>query len=460
MLALEGEFPYQQFARHKILRRKRTAVIAPPGAGKTRPIVQALDELGCLGNPEFPVLVICSGPAIATWDRQIPLWAESGSDKIVEIVRGNKKQRTAHWLSINANVYVTNFSIFLRDFDLIRRIPWSAVVADEYHKTMRRRKSKTYRSFLSLTRKLPVVVLASGSLVRRDASSMFTAFQIIHPQHFSSYWRFVNTFCWVDDTGFGKRVYGVRNARALRELMDRYLAYIPPEVVADQLPEGRRVRVAAEMTPKQLRAYKLVENEMMLEVNKGKDIILTSTVLAKLVLLRQILCCPATVDPELGMGGGFEVLWDQLEEDPHVVIFVPFRNACDELQKELIDRNFFNTFIIRGGVSSEDQKTIIQQFEETEGILICTIQYAESFDLASCKTAWFLGYDLTVDQNEQAEGRIRRAISLHRFVQWKYITYDCSVDNHFLAKLNEDAVNAKLILRRPEDFIRALKGTT
>jgi hypothetical protein len=261
------------------------------------------------------------------------------------------------------------------------------------------------------------MVLATGSLMRRDASSMFTAFQLCDQKLFSSYWRFVKTFCHFDDTGFGRRIFGVRNAQKLRELMDVFFAYIPPEVVADQLPNGRRYGIDVEITPEQKRLYKQLEEDMMVVVEHdgGLNVIMTPTILARMTKQRQLLCCPRILDPNFGMGAGYEAIVDRLDMDDHVAIFVPFRPAVDLIVEDLIMKGY-----------------------------------------KAIKNSYFLGYDLSVDQNEQAEGRTRRAISKHEYVSWGYIKTDTMIDEHFLNKLGEDASNVRLVLQRPEGYIRKL----
>lgn len=458
-------FPYQEFATNKVVELRRTAVIAPPGAGKTRPVIEGLDELGCF---EKSMLIICSGPAIPAWFRQIPLWLDAPEvrDEIF-VVQGNRADRMDMWqqaAQFERGIYITNFNLFYRDFGAIQATPWNTVVADEYHKVMRSHqavntktgKAKTFGLFKRLTRHTPNLVLTTGSLMRRDASSMFTAFQSIAPKTFTSYWRYVNQFCFVDDTGFGKRVGGVRNAQQLRDMMDRFFAYIPSEVVADQLPEGRRLPIMVDLTKEQFSIYKDIEHEMMAEV--GDTIIVTPTIFSKITRLRQLLCCPKILDPSLGMGAGYEAIVDRLDQQDHVAIFVPFRPACDYIAEDLKKKGYKNVFILRGGVDHVEQAKLTQQFRETRGIVVGTIQYAESFDLETCDTSYFLGYDLTVDQNEQAEGRTRRAISEHKFVTWNYIKTDTSIDLHFLSKLREDERNVQLVMGRPEEYIRRLKG--
>ena len=470
-MTLPKAFTYQEYERQKVRDLRRTAVIAPPGSGKTRPIIEGVNDLDGWNKL---VLVLCSGPAIATWLTQVPLWLQAPEySDYIRIVRGNKGDRIDLWeqaYNEGFGTFVTNFAIFYRDFDMINRIPWITVIADEYHKTMRNhkidtkgkdgiRRLKTYGMFKKMTRHTPNLVPLTGSLVRRNASSMFTAFQMVDPFIFRSYWKFVSTYCFIDDTTFGKQVHGVKNAQALRTVMDRYFAYVPPEVVADALPEGRRYGIDVEPTPEQQKIYRDLQEEMLSILPSG-EIIVTPTVLAKITRQRQLLCCPRILDPSLGMGAGFETIVDRLDNDNHVAIFVPFRPACDFVQDELQRLGWENTFVLRGGVSPEEQIEITQQFRETRGIMICTIAYAESFDLETCKTSYFLGYDLTVDQNEQAEGRTRRAISEHEFVTWGYIKTHTPLDEYFLAKLGDDQRNAHLILQRPEEYIRMLLQET
>lgn len=462
------QFTYQAYAYHKVITRRKTAVIGPPGCGKTRPIIEGITELNGWGC----ALILCTGPAVATWTRQLGTW---GDIYDATVVTGDAVKRKAFWCQAAAQkngVYICNFSVFYRDYDLISDVPWETVIADEYHKVMRSHKIhakkragqpaqlKTYGKFKQMTRHVPNMVLATGSLMRRDASSMFTAFQLCDQKTFSSYWRFVKTFCHFDDTGFGRRIYGVKNAQRLREIMDVFFAYIPPEVVADQLPEGHRYGIDVEIDAEQKRLYQQLEDDMMVVVehDEGLNVIMTPTILARLVKLRQLLCCPKILDPSFGMGAGYEAILDRLDNDDHVVIFVPFRPAVDYIVKDLRKRGYM-AWGLYGGYTHEEHQAIIDTVKGEKGILVCTIAYAESFDLETMNNSYFLGYDLSVDQNEQAEGRTRRAISEHKLVSWGYIKTSTPVDEHFLAKLGEDAHNVRLVLQRPEGYIRKLLGT-
>lgn len=467
MNQLEPEFVYQGFVRQKVVRKGRTAVIAVPGAGKTRPIIDALVELGLVNGglgtmfPKGSILVMCSGPAVATWKRQIPQWANiEGLEDRIYIVKGSAVKRRAMWLhaSVKPGIFIINFSIFWRDYKTIKTLRWAAIIADEYHKAMRSRKSATYGYFKSMTLHSDVMILATGSIISKDPTSMFTAFQLVAPKVFTSYWKFVETYCIVNASQFGTEILGVKNVEALHAIMDRYFAYVPEDVIADQLPEGLRTVMDVEMDDEQEEIYQGLAQEMIGMMEEGDVMIIASTVLSQLIKLRQLLCCPRALDPSLGMGAGFEAIMDTLEDEPHIVIFVPFRDACTEITKELCARGY-DAHAIMGGIGNEEQDKEVRYFREHQSIIVCTIAYAESFDLETCKNSFFLGYS-HLDANKQAEGRTRRAISAHEFVKWRYIKYDRTIDEVALLNLQQSAANVRKIMRRPEELIRALKGET
>lgn len=469
MTEVPEEFIYQGYIRRQVVKLLKTVVVSVPGSGKTRPTVEALVELGRIYppgptlTPHGPILVVCTGPAIATWRRQLPGWSQCPElEQEIHIVRGPKHKRVQLWTQAeqsNGGIYITNYSIFLRDYAYILAARWSTMIADEYHRCMRRKKkNRTYAAFLSLSRKVEVVILLTGSLMRKNPASMFTAFQIIKPKLFRGYWKFVNTFCIVTEGHFGKQIEGVRNVKALQEIMDRYMAYIPKEAVVDQLPDGRRMTMYAEMTQEQAKIYKDLTEDMISELKDS--ILVTPNVLTRLIRLRQLLCCPRILDPSLGMGGGFDLILDKLQDQSHAVIFVPFRPACEFIPDELRRRGYKNVYMIRGGISPDQQDEQVNAFRETRGILVCTISYAESFDLETCDTSHFLGYDYSLDVNEQAEGRTTRAISEFEYVTWNYVKYLGTHDEDFLQELGTDMHNVRRVMQRPESLINALRGIT
>lgn len=470
-MKLPKPFRYQVWARDKIGRLLRTVLIAAPGAGKTRPVVEALVEMGVLvpgahGKNMFPygpIIIVCTGPAIAAWKRQVPQWSGADLRGMIHIAGGkgsSKAKRMAVWSEAKKSgmgIYITNAACFRLDYQVVRQVKWSIFIADEYHKFMRRRKSTTFNRVKALTRHMERLILTTGSSVNKDPRSIFTAFQTIKPKVFTSYWRYMNTFCEIVDGLFGAEVVGIKNLDQFQKVMDQYMVYIPEEVVADEQPEGSRQLLDVEMTRSQARVYKQISEEMLAIIEESGEMVIAGTVLHKYILLRKLLCCPRIIDPALDMGGGFETIMDQIEEVQHAVIFVPFRDAVDAVVEELTLRNY-DAVGMMGGIGNEEQDRRVQHFKDVRGIMVCTIQYAESFDLETCQYSYFLGYDRDLEQNKQAEGRTKRVISEHELVVWRYVKYAETIDEYIFADLDRSFRMVRDILKRPKEFIEFLRN--
>lgn len=462
---IDPEYVYQTMGRERLVHRRKAGLVAPPGAGKTRILLGTVKQLGC----EL-TLVVCSGSAIASWKRQIPQWY--GNASVVHVGAGKLKQpkdRIAFWSKMATGEYggfvLISYAIFRQDFVHIygklahKARHWDAVIADEYHKAFRNRKTQTFKQFRTLARSVKYVFPTSGTALGRHPGTLWTLLHICNPQVFSSYWKFVTTYCLTDDGEEGSRILGPKPSmvESLKQVMDTYLAYIPDEVVADQLPEGKRMTFDVTMTNEQRTHYERLVEDMMLVTDD--DIIMTSNTLALQVMLRQLLCCPKLIKDNWDFGGGFEAICDTLEEQPHIIIFVPFREACDIFAQELVKRGY-HAEAMYGGMSPEEQAAMLQRFRIERGIIVCTIQYAESFDCETCDTSYFLGYIHMLDQHTQAEGRTRRAISKHKFVKWYYVCVADTVDELALLNIGQSLSNIRKVLERPEAYIQALKGIT
>lgn len=466
---LPDRYPYQEYMFQKILHRKKTAVIGKPGCGKTRPIIDALVELECidpLGTDPFQtfpngsIFLMCSGPAIATWVRQFPQWINDPEFKrYIHVVSGNKVTRTAMWYRarFEPGIYICNFAIFRIDFPTIQSVQWTALIADEYHKVMRRRQSATFKFWRTFTRHQEIMILASGSLLSKDPGSMWTAFALIDPQlsTFRSYWRYLTTFCIMEQGVFGQEILGLKNVEQLKELMDRYFAYVPKEVIAHQQPKGVRTPLYVEMDKEQTKIYNQLTKDMFAVV--GEEVVVASTIIGRILKHRQLLCCPKLLHSSLGMGAGYEAILDKLEDEPHVVIFVPFRDAVTYVVEDLRIRGY-DAHPMMGGMDHMEVAETVERFRQKRGIIVCTIAFAESFDLETCDTSYFLGYDFNVEPNLQAEGRTQRAISKHEFVTWNYVQYTGTYDDVMLMNLNIDMANMARILKRPQELIDKLRG--
>jgi SNF2 family DNA or RNA helicase len=438
--------PYQIEDAKQIVKWKGRGILGhKTGLGKTF-IAYLIWEM--LRQPP-KVLVTGTTSAVATWLRLTPQWI--GINPIQ--VTGHYSTRNILWNRIyemDEAWVAINHDILRRDINQIARVPWHMVIVDEAHK-VRNRKSVAFKA-LDRLRNVPYLLLASATLASRGPQDIWGPLHLVDRKSFASFWRFINTYCYVDAGPFGQEIIGVRNASQLRDLLRKnyYVARTYEEVLPQLPPVMREVR-PLEMTHIQEDMYRQLDEEMIALIRSAETeeqkLLIAPNVLAKSVRLRQILVCPKILGiPDCG--AGLEYLKERIEDDPHTVIFTPFAAALPFIKQELEEVEGVKVFILQGGLKSEEVNTRIEQFKKERGVMLCTISYAQSFALDTVHTAYFLGFSWDPTENEQAEGRLRRMDSQHtQGVRVEYLMHEDTIDGDVREVLNGKTINVSRFMK-------------
>src|SRR5690606_23818346 len=85
---------------------------------------------------------------------------------------------------------------------------------------------------------------------------------------------------------------------------------------------------------------------------------------------------------------------------------------------------FNNVYTLMGGAEPEEIKRVTTNFrKQPDSIAVCTIKFAQSFEFESSNVCYFIGGELDQNDNEQAEGRLRRMSSDHSTVFAYYVLH-------------------------------------
>ncbi len=448
MSELQPAKGYQRIASARIQALKRTLLKAPMGSGKTRIVIDAFTEMGIFESAE-PVLILGTKGSAAAWCRQLPLWTENFIERDdICIMRDKPPVRREMWKTVQDTHLITlvTYDTFLRDFKVAPH--YKHVILDECQR-YRNRKTKAFTVAKKVLRNATTAVQVSGTPARRGPQDLWTYLHALWPTEFRSYWKWVQAFCLTMNGEYGVEIIGVKNTDNLHKILRRMFVQVTEEEVADEMPEGKRQMVFLDMTPKQRKAYENIRDEMIHETESG-HLIVTPTVLAQITRLRQLLVCPRILGVE-DDGAGIEDVMDRLVDDPHVAIFTPFTDAIPHITRRLLNEgcDISDIHILRGGMEPEQVLNSIARFEETQGVMICSLMFAASWSLSDCKTSHFLGYDWTVDMNNQAEDRTRRVDSTHEFITWNYMRYEDTIDDRIMDTLIEHQVNLNRTFWKP-----------
>jgi len=463
-------FPFQervaQFGSHKAGEGKqqeitvlsypkgRVILDVDPGLGKSLMAILTYTRLA----PDRKVLVLCSKKALNTWRREWSKWTNIDKSKVI-LVEGDPYKRKTLW-NTPGHVYVITYQSGLKDMAYILKHKFTFLIADEC-KIWRNRQRASFKGWQSFVKSTEYAVLTEGTLISRGPQDLWTFLHMMRPKLFSSYWKFVHTFCIVIDGFFGKEIVGAQNTEGLAKVLQTTLIRIradDPEVRKHRPPLIRDI-VPIDMTPEQAKIYNELTDKLITITDSGEIIYARST-LGLIVKQRQLLICPKILDPKLGYGAAIEHLLLELEDDPHHVIFTPFAKAIPFIREAILSAGFKEPYILKGGAKADEIRYVEEGFNSPEGeerSCICTTGFAESFELYTARQARFIGYDWTQVTNYQAEKRLQRLITPHPVTSW-YYQYEGTVDEYILSVLNSKQTNVKMTFQNYIPAIRQLKN--
>lgn len=431
-------------------RNKRFLLPLPTGSGKTYILLKVAHELGC-----SRILVLCSGNALYTWQKNIAKHLPDLFPFTAVISKMKGPDRQAVYVDPNIRCIVMKVKTFLYDHEAIMKLRrFDMVIGDESQNFMRKHTTAQYEKLDKLFQVVPNIGWASAHPASKGRQELYPLLHSARPGKFNSYWRFVSQFCHVDTSGFGRQITGPRNTEQFRRDVGTTIYY--PSMPITNIPEIRRSTIPCEMDPDVARMYKAMDQDMFTMLTSG-EILLMSTVLAKITRLRQILCCPAILDVDLGAGTGMEMIIDHMQEDEerqHCVWFVPFTAAIPYAKRMLEINGFPKVVVFRGGMTVDELNAAENYFRDNpDSQAVCSIKYSQSFELETGTPAYFCGYDWDPYVNAQGEGRLARRTSKYGFLPSYYIQHLGTFDDRMLAINSDKISNTKV----DETSVTALK---
>jgi hypothetical protein len=463
---------FQDKATIKIASAKDHVLALPMGTGKTPIAVRASRAM----KPKS-VLILATSRAVISWLRTMWLWhpeylkryvmlgSKYSRDQRHEFWRAHAKRRDLH--------VIMNWQTAARDWEVISAcgVHFEQVIGDEYHKFMRNRGTKAHNLLKAM--KADHNLLVSGSPMTKGPIDMWIPLNLFDSRLFSSYWKFAGTWCYIDNTSHGKQVFGARHPEQFRSILAKYA------IIASKKQLGLQKKVRAifdvEMTEIQEDAFSQIRDEMILELEEGPPIVALNSMVAW-IRLRQLLTCPAAIDPSLGAGGGILGIYDTLSELPlserHCLIFVPFRNCIAPIKAILEGRGPRNgihdapkeglgvpVFELSGGMDIKNLYRTLEELKRTGGIGICTVQYAESWDCETADKCFFLGADPDPQINFQAEDRLDRITNAHGLITCYYVMHSgCHIDENMMQMLVHKQAPVNDIYNGRANLLAAIKG--
>lgn len=445
-------YDYQRKGVEFIKARRRVILADEMGLGKTVQAITAIEE----SEMKPALIVVGLKIAIGVWQTEIRKW--TGENSLV--YTGKPKEREKLWKNWNPELqpYVIVNFMLLKEI-LQKKNKWKSVVFDEYHLMgLRKRRSKTFNVAKDIF--TGMLILCSGSPMSQGPQDLWGPLHLIDKRKFGSYWKFVTYYCEIEESRWGKTVgrYPSR-PNELKLLLQRFMVRRLKKHVLDALPSKTRQVIPIELDPPQTLMYNRLAKEMMLELPDG-DILVTPSVIAKLLALRQLLVSPRLIGIDyegVALAALKMLIYEEFTAKNSVAVFTPFRKGVEEIAKAL-QYVTPHIYIIMGGMKPEEAAAAIAGYQNNPNkkkILIATIKSAVSFTASEGNVAFFLGQEWDHNDNIQAEDRLHR-VGQKNPVRVYYFKHLNTIEEHVLDVVM-DKYNAAGFLLNKQHLLPHLK---
>lgn len=418
-------------------------------------------------------LIICTKKARAGWRNEVKKWIpELGSDELFQVIGGTAEVRKRQYQNPNALFFATTAASFIRDIkwlSAVGKVRFDVITVDELHKIgLRNRKSEGFKAIKALVAlieknfKVKLINPMTGTWTSKGNPQMWPTLNLLAPREFKSYWQFVHTYNIVIQGPFGKEIGGPQNVHAFAQVTSPYIYTVTEEQAKEFLPPLQRIKLPVRLSQKQRLAYDQMEQHMFIDAEDSGELYTVETVLAKMMRLRQLICCPAIIDPTLGVGDVIDHICDQIkeyDEYPHYkhnIIFTPFIPALKiwkpYLAQELkMPQN--DILIVQGGMEDQELTRVEQTFRKNkETMILASLMSSASWNAETAFNAYFPHFSWDQDDNKQAESRTRRTDGQQKLIRAYYASVEGTITEDMFDTLNGKEYTNKITLKYLQQF--------
>lgn len=417
---IPGLRPYQvDFIKFAAIRHGRVALGDDMGTGKT---VQSLAWM--VYAKADPALIVVNAPTKLQWMSAYYRWVGSvpGMHPRVGVLSG----RTPYLLEKGVS-YIINWDILSDWEERLGKMGFRLLIGDEVQ-AIGNPKSQRAKSFIRLSKSIPHVIGMSGTPAMSKPAQFWSLLNIMEPEKFGNYYRYLNRYCQPKHNGFSMTYNGASHVEELHALLvscmlrrtkDQVMKDLPPKVM-EVVPLEVDVDAMNEYRRQEARAFNdqgISDKEMRERV---AGLLRTAYALKEPALMQWVL--------------------DFLDSGRKLLLFAWHRDVVDLIYMALKD---YSPAKIYGGMSNQERESMRQKFisDPSCRVMVANIQSGgvgiDGFQEV-CSDVAFAEFSHTPNYHRQAEDRLHRS-GQHNSVTSYYLVAPGTVDMDAVEVLDDRA---------------------
>lgn len=411
---------YQKEAKHFLLANPISILADEPGMGKSYPAVSAGNDISGTKRK----LIIAPPYLLEQWGTVISTYSP-GADWIILTRRDAPVPKDyTGWVIVNYHMFMTEG---VKKHPELLSYEWGVVVADEAHR-IRGRKSQWTRNIQKLH--ATYFWMLTGTPIVNNPGDLWPLLRIIDRAKFSSYWKFIGTWCETEINPWTTVIKGINPdleepfAAMLSKYMLRrnYETVIKEEVArTGVIPEWTEVPLITdhffEMPPSMKKSHDVAKKEWFIAHPDLNDPVVIGSGGALVAKLRQLTAGfvveEGAIVGELKDNPKVNIISEYLEdhENEPVIVFTWFRGTCQMIARRVRDTTSRPIYEIRGGMTTTERNRLIEDWKtQRNGVIVATLAaLTEGVNLQHSNLLIFAEQDYLPSTIQQAIARSRRA---------------------------------------------------
>lgn len=442
----EDLYPFQRAGVAFMALAERMLLGDEVGTGKTVQTIMATRRLHTYGHDVFPLVCIVPNSTKGQWAKH---WEDWWPGTTVSVVDGSAtKRRKAleepadvyilHWQSVRLHSRLAAYGgiRLLRcgehrggDADLkesrcqvhdreLQRIPIRTVIVDEAHR-MKDVSSQQTRAVWSVQRGKHVRYRFSltGTPVADSPGDLWPIMHGLAPEEYPTRESFERRYCLTTWSPFGgNNIVGIKPTHRdeFFGFFDARFRRMPKALVLPFLPPVVSERRDADMVPKQAKAYREMDEELMTRTDEGKLIVAPGS-LARNTRLVQFASAYATVNEEGNVrlaepSPKLDVMEEIIQDAAKPLVVCAEHRQLIELASARLEKRKIQHHCLVGGLTSDQRTRMLLDLDEGKvRVLLFTMSAGgEGVNMTAADTIIRLQRSWSMLTNVQVLGRVHR----------------------------------------------------
>jgi SNF2 family DNA or RNA helicase len=427
--------------------KKYKGVLLADGMGTGKTCQAIAVSKYALDTHEKPVLIVCPAYLIFNWLEELELWG-IGREKICVI---DSTKQILH----EAPFYLTSYTMLTYDgpFKQLFKKSYSLIVLDEAHycKSWSSQRSKkilgTFKQTkTTLKNKTKKFLLLTGTPMLNNIEELYNLIIRIAPGALKNMNRytFIRTFAaHIEDTPWGIKHHGVKNAEALRSMLKNVMLR---RTKIKGLPNKQEKDIMYNVKGAELKRLIKEENKFLLE--HGIDLDTMEGDLKTATMDKSKLAAVRQRTAVLKLKLTLPAIKDIYEKTGKMVIYVYHREVQKKLS-EMLEKEKIKHYIINGSIANKKRAAYIKDFQESADntVILATISaLKEGVNLTRGQAVLFIEHDWTPANIAQAVGRVWRR-GQDNIVQVYHFLFNDGVDKYIRAMLKRKEKSIKKVIK-------------